>query len=170
MFELIIWGGRIIDGSGNPWYYGDVGICGDRISTIGKLDNADARRVIDASGLVVCPGFIDMHSHSDIMLLAKPRHEPKIMQGVTTDVIGMDGLSYAPLSPVNLHMQRQYLSGLDGNPDISWDWSSVSEYLDRLDRRVAINLAYLVPHNALRLETVGFVNRPGYSRRTEENA
>lgn len=160
MFDLIIRGGRIIDGSGNPWYYGDVGICGDRIGAIGKLGTADARRVIDASGRVVCPGFIDMHCHSDIMLLAKPRHEPKVMQGVTTDVIGVDGLSYAPLSPVNLQMQRRYLSGLNGNPDIAWDWSSVREYLDRFDRRVAINVAYLVPHNALRLEVMGFVNRP----------
>lgn len=159
MFDLIIRGGRIIDGSGSPWYYGDVGICGDRIAAIGKLNSANARRVIDAHDRVVCPGFIDMHCHSDIMLLANPRHEPKVMQGVTTDVIGMDGLSYAPLSPTNLQMMRRYLSGLNGNPDIAWDWSSVSEYLDRFDRRVAVNVAYLVPHNALRLETMGFVNR-----------
>jgi len=159
MFDLIIRGGRIIDGSGSPWYYGDVGICGDRIAAIGKLGQAEARRVIEANGRVVCPGFIDMHSHSDIMLLANPKHEPKVMQGVTTDVLGLDGLSYAPLSPANLQMMRRYLSALNGNPDISWDWSSVSEYLARFDRQVAVNVAYLVPHNALRLETMGFVDR-----------
>ena len=159
MFDIIIQGGRIVDGSGSPWYYGDVGICGDRIAAVSKLEGADARRVIDASGRVVCPGFIDMHSHSDIMLLTNPKHEPKVMQGVTTDVIGMDGLSYAPLSSPNLQMMRLYLSALNGNPDIAWDWSSVSEYLARFDRRVAINVAYFVPHNALRLETMGFVDR-----------
>ena len=159
MFALIIRGGRIIDGSGSPWYYGDVGIRGERIAAIGKLDQAEARRVIEADDRVVCPGFIDMHSHSDIMLLANPKHEPKVMQGVTTDVVGLDGLSYAPLSPANLQIMRRYLSALNGNPDISWDWSSVSEYLARFDRRVAINVAYLVPHNALRLEAMGFVDR-----------
>jgi len=159
MFDLIIRGGRIIDGSGNPWYYGDIGIHGERITAIGKLDQAEARRVIEADDRVVCPGFIDMHSHSDVMLLANPQHEPKVMQGVTTDVIGLDGLSYAPLSPANLQMMRRYLSALNGNPDISWDWSSVSEYLARFDRRVAVNVVYLVPHSVLRLETMGFIDR-----------
>ena len=102
MFDLIIRGGRIIDGSGSPWYPGDIGIKGECIAAIGKLDHANARRVIVAKGRVVCPGFIDMHTHSDVMLLANPRHEVKVMQGVTTDVIGLDGLSYAPLSPANL--------------------------------------------------------------------
>jgi len=159
MFDLIIRGGRIIDGSASPWYYGDVGISDERITAIGKLDPTKARRVIEVNGRVVCPGFIDMHTHSDVMLLVNPKHEPKIMQGVTTDLLGLDGLSYAPLSPANLRMMRRYISGLNGDPDISWDWNSVSEYLAQFDRRVAINVAYLVPHNALRLETMGFVDR-----------
>jgi N-acyl-D-amino-acid deacylase len=159
MFDLMIRGGRIIDGSGTPGYPGDIGIQGDRITAIGKLDPSQADRVIDAAGLVVCPGFIDMHTHSDIMLLANPRHEAKVMQGVTTDLLGLDGLSYAPLSPDNLRMMRQYLSGLNGAPNIAWAWNSVAEFLDRFDRKVAINVAYLVPHNALRLETMGFVDR-----------
>jgi len=159
MFDLIVRGGRIIDGSGSPWYYADVGIRGDRIAAIGKLDQAEARRIIEANDRVVCPGFIDMHSHSDVMLLANPKHEPKVMQGVTTDTLGLDGMSYAPLSPVNLQMMRRYLSGLNGNPDIVWDWSSVSEYLARFDHRVAINVVYLVPHNALRLGAMDFVDR-----------
>ena len=93
MFDIIICGGRIIDGSGSPWYRGDVGILGDRIAAIGKLEQAEARCVIEAKGRVVCPGFIDMHTHSDIMPLTNPKHEPKIRQGVTTDLIGLDGLS-----------------------------------------------------------------------------
>jgi len=160
MFDFIIRGGRIIDGSGSPWYPGDIGIKGECIAAIGKLDNASARRVIETKERAVCPGFIDMHTHSDVMLLANPRHEVKVMQGVTTDVIGLDGLSYAPLSPANLQMMRRYLSGLNGDPDIGWDWSTVSEFLSRFERQIAINVAYLVPHNALRLETVGFKDRP----------
>lgn len=159
LFDLIIRGGRVIDGSGSPWYYGDVAIRGDRIAAVGKLNQTEARRIIQADNQVVCPGFIDMHSHSDVMLLANPKHEPKVMQGVTTDVLGVDGLSYAPLSPTNLQMMRRYLSGLNGNPDICWDWSSVSEYLTQFDHRVAINVVYLVPHNALRLQVMGFVDR-----------
>jgi N-acyl-D-amino-acid deacylase len=159
MFDMIIRGGQVIDGASSPGYYGDIGIKGDRIAAIGKLEPSQASRIIDATGLVVCPGFIDMHTHSDVMMLANPRHEAKVMQGVTTDLIGLDGLSYAPLSPDNLQMMRRYLSGLNGNPDIAWTWSSVGEFLARFDRKVAINVAYLVPHNALRLETMGFVDR-----------
>ncbi|MGI6574856.1 MAG: N-acyl-D-amino-acid deacylase family protein [bacterium] len=160
MFDLLIKGGRVVAGSGDPWYYADVAVSGDRIAAIGCLKDAQARQVIDAAGKVVCPGFIDMHSHSDVLLLANPKHEPKIMQGVTTEVLGLDGLSYAPLSPANLQMMRIYLAALNGNPDnIDWDWSSVSEYLAKFDRQVATNVAYLLPHNALRLETIGFYDR-----------
>ncbi|HEY51775.1 MAG TPA: amidohydrolase family protein, partial [Dehalococcoidia bacterium] len=164
MFDLMIRGGRVIDGSGGPWYYGDVGLQGDRIAAIGRLEPAQASLTIDASGLVVCPGFIDMHTHSDIMILAKPRHEAKVMQGVTSDLLGLDGLSYAPLSPDNLRMMRRYLAGLNGNPNISWNWNTVAEFLANFDRKVAINVAYLVPHNALRLETMGFVDRTATSQ------
>lgn len=160
MFDIVIHGGRIVDGTGNPWHYGDVGIRGAQINAIGKINNGNARRTIDATGQVICPGFIDMHSHSDVMILANPKHEAKIMQGVTTDLIGLDGMSYAPLSPNDLQMVRRYLSAPNGNPDINWDWSSVAEFLNQFDRRVAANVAYLVPHNSLRLGTIGFVDRP----------
>ncbi len=159
MFDLMIEGGRVIDGSGSPWYHADIGLQGDRIAAIGRLDSSQARRTIDAAGLVVCPGFIDLHTHSDVMILAHPRHEAKVMQGVTTDLLGLDGLSYAPLSPGNRQMMQRYLAGLNGNPDIAWDWKSVAEFLAHFDGKVAINVAYLVPHNALRLETMGFVDR-----------
>lgn len=168
MFDYIIRNGRIIDGSGNPWHYGNIGIRSGLIAAMGTLAGADARKVIDASDRVVCPGFIDMHSHSDALLLANPMHEPKVMQGVTTDVLGLDGLSYAPLSHAHLQMMRRYLAALNGNPDIEWNWSSVSEYLDRFDRQAAINVAYLVPHNALRLETVGFVDRTATAQELRE--
>ena len=159
MFDLIIRGGRVIDRTGNPWYHADVGLQGERIAVIGSIKSSEASQVIDATGLVVCPGFIDMHTHSDVMILANPRHEVKVMQGVTTDLIGLDGLSYAPLSPDNLRMMRSYLAGLNGNPNIAWAWNTVAEFLADFNQKVAINVAYLVPHNTLRLETMGFVDR-----------
>src|SRR2546429_4472466 len=86
-YDLIIRGGKIVDGSGNPWFYGDVAAKGDRIAALGRVAG-DAKRVIDASGLVVAPGFIDMHSHSDWTLLEDGNAQSKIHQGVTTEVIG----------------------------------------------------------------------------------
>src|SRR4051812_18495525 len=97
MFDLLIRGGRVIDGAGNPWYAADVGIEGHRIVAVGRLAGIAAARTIDADGLFVCPGFTDMHTHSDLQLLVNPAHEAKVHQGVTLEVLGQDGLSYAPL-------------------------------------------------------------------------
>ena len=88
MLDVLIRGGRVIDGAGNPWYRADVGIAGDRIAAVGRLRDEPAKRVIDADGLFVCPGFVDMHTHSDLQLLVNPAHEAKVQQGVTLDVIG----------------------------------------------------------------------------------
>ena len=95
--DLIIKNGKIIDGSGNPWFNRDLGISGGRIKNIGNLSTEESTSFIDAKGLVVAPGFIDMHSHSDFSLLVNPRAESKVRQGVTTDVIGNCGISGAPL-------------------------------------------------------------------------
>ena len=160
MLDLIIRGGFILDGSGKPPYFSDVGIHGDRIAAIGKLEQVSAAKVIEAQGHVVCPGFIDLHSHSDVLLLKEPKHEPKVMQGVTTELLGLDGLSYAPLSKANLQQVRRYIAGLDGNPDISWDWNSVGDFISRFDQKTAVNVAYLVPHIALRLEVIGWADCP----------
>ena len=87
-----------MDGAGNPGYYGAVGIEGDRIRILrGDLSGVQAAQVLDATGRVVCPGFIDLHAHSALMALANPRHEPKVFQGITTELIGVDGISYAPM-------------------------------------------------------------------------
>ena len=104
MLDLLITGGLVIDGSGSPGYHGAVGIEGERIRLFrGVLDGVEARRTLDATGRVVAPGFIDMHAHSGLVILAEPRHEPKVRQGVTTEVIGIDGCSYAPFqSPDDL--------------------------------------------------------------------
>ena len=159
MFDIVIRNGSIVDGSGNPWYYGDVGVRGDRIEAIDDLSAADASRVIDARGKIVCPGFMDMHALSDIMLLAEPEHEGKIRQGITTELLGNDGLSYAPVSPPVLQELRRYLSGLYGNPEIAWNWGSVRDYLSRFDGKVAVNVAYAIPQCVLRLGAMGWQRR-----------
>jgi N-acyl-D-amino-acid deacylase len=115
---------------------------------------------VDAAGLVASPGFIDTHVHTDMTLLDDPVHECFLRQGVTTVIMGQDGLSYAPLSPHNLAMFRQYLAGLNGNAQNPVSWQSVAEFRSRFDRSVSLNTAYCFPHAALRLETVGFRDIP----------
>src|SRR6187200_462185 len=94
-YDLLVRNGRIVDGTGNPWFYGDVAVRGDRIVAVGRVPSAAAKREIDARGLVVAPGFIDMHSHSDQLLLEDGIAQSKIRQGVTTEVLG-EGRSAAP--------------------------------------------------------------------------
>ena len=159
MFDLLILNGRIVDGTGNPWFRADVGITGEHITSIGHLAGAEAARVIDAHGRVVCPGFVDPHSHSDLYLLAHPQHEPKVRQGVTTEVLGQDGISYAPVSDRGLAYWREYWRAVDGRPDLDWDWRGVGEFLVRFDRKVVPNVAYLVPHGTLRHEVLGLADR-----------
>ena len=97
MVDLLFANGTVIDGTGSAGYRASVAVTGDTIQIItGDASSVDAGRTVDASGYVICPGFIDMHSHSDLKLLTDPDHQPKIRQGVTTEALGMDGLSYAP--------------------------------------------------------------------------
>jgi N-acyl-D-amino-acid deacylase len=160
VLDVLLSGGRVIDGAGNPWFRADVGVRGGRVVAVGRTDEP-AGRVIDADGLVVCPGFIDMHTHSDIQLLAHPAHEAKVHQGVTLDVIGQDGLAYAPVTDeVLTHLRVQLAGWNDDPPGFDWSWRSVAEYLDRFERqRVAINVAYLVPHGTVRMVAMGLDDR-----------
>ena len=159
MYDLIIKGCRIIDGSGNPWYRGDVAVSKGLISGVGEV-KSKAKETIDASGLIVVPGFIDAHSHSDLVLISEPDAKIKIMQGVTTEVVGQDGLGEAPLKDDVVDMWRRYLSGLNGDPKIEWDWRSFGEYLAKVEAaRPAVNVASLVGHGNLRLLAIGMEDR-----------
>ena len=160
MLDLAIRGGRLVDGTGGPWFGGDVGIAGERIAAVGHVAEP-ARRTIDAAGLVVCPGFIDMHTHSDLQPLARPRHEMKLHQGVTLDVIGQDGLGLAPVRRDTLADLRALLVGWNGDPDgVDWSWRSMADYLARFDGASSVNVVALAGHGTLRLQAVGADDRP----------
>ena len=160
MFDLVISGGTVVDGTGSPATRADLGINGEKIDAIGDLSEAGARRVIDATGLTVSPGFIDSHVHSDAALLVDPQHAGGLRQGVTTEVLGQDGLSYAPLSAENYRVYRRYLAGILGEPPEDLDMSSVAAFRSHYHKKTAINTAYLVAHGAVRLETLGFRDFP----------
>jgi N-acyl-D-amino-acid deacylase len=156
LFDILIRGGRIIDGAGNPWFYADVCIENGKIAKVGSSDSADADRIIDVSGLVVCPGFIDIHSHSDWPLLINPRAESKIRQGVTLEVIGNCGSSAAPLKGKALDMAER--TAKDHGTELRW--SSMAEYLALLERQgVALNVASLIGQGTVRASVMGYEKR-----------
>jgi N-acyl-D-amino-acid deacylase len=163
MADLILQGGTIIDGSGRPAREGDVVVRAGRVARL--LPPGGSREetgtVVDVSGLVVAPGFIDMHAHSDLAVIEDPGHEAKVLQGVTTEVVGQDGLSYAPATPEVLEQLRVQLSGWNGDgSSVDMDWTTVGGYLDRVDAGAAVNVAYLVPHGTVRLVVMGNAARP----------
>lgn len=160
MFDLLIRNGRVIDGSGLPWFRADVGITGDRIAVVGPLDKAGAKAVIDAGGKVVCPGFVDAHVHGDLALLADPYHEPAVRQGVTTYVLGQDGVAFAPGSPDTQQYMRRYTAGFNGNfPTPGKEWRTVADYLSLFDGNCAINACTLIPNGNVRMEAMGLESR-----------
>jgi dihydroorotase/N-acyl-D-amino-acid deacylase len=154
-YDLIIENGRIVDGTGNPWYHGDVGIRGDKIATVGKLDGAMAKRRIDAGGKIVAPGFIDMLGQSELILLADHRAMSKISQGITTEVTG-EGGSVAPLNDRILEEWKPFLDRYN----IKVDWTTLDGYFRRLEaNRSAINLATFVGATQVREYVIGYENR-----------
>lgn len=160
MYDLILRGGRIVDGTGGPWFRADLGIVGDTIAAIGVLHEEDGRLEVSAEGQVVAPGFVDFHSHSDVSLLADPRAESAIRQGITTQLVGNCGFSAAPMSVEDRASYRR--DGLMFSHDgYDWDWSSMTEYRQRLKHApLAINVLTLVGHTTLRAAVLGQVDRP----------
>lgn len=160
-FDILIRGGLIFDGAGRKGFAGDVGIKGGKIATVGELPKKSAERIIAAHGLAVCPGFIDFHSHSDEALLIDSRAESKIRQGVTTEVIGQDGDSMAPLTEemrvkMDEHWRREYGTVVD--------WTDFAGYFSRLEaRHMAVNIISMVGQGTLRTCVIGEDNKPATS-------
>lgn len=164
--DIRLAGGTLVDGTGAPGAREDLGIRVGRLVRGASLDRLPAARTIDVTGRVVAPGFIDLHSHSGLTILSEPFHEPKVRQGVTTEVIGVDGNSYAPF-PVAADLAAfvELNAGLDGHPPGGQaDWDTVTAYLDRFDGRVSVNVAFLVGNSALRIAAVGWDERPADGR------
>ena len=159
MFDLKIDGAMVIDGTGRAGGRADVGIRGEVIEAIGDLSREPAGRVLNASGRVLAPGFIDMHSHSDWRLWGNRRAESKIRQGVTTEVVGNCGFSPAPTSTAFLEEMRRFALYVPAGMDFSW--RSVGDYLRTFDRGgTALNVIQLVGHGTLRVAAMGFARRP----------
>jgi len=158
-FDILFEGGHVVDGSGNTWFRADVGVVGDKIEDVGDLRGAKAARRVDAKGHMVAPGFMDIHSHSDIPLLVDPRVESKVYQGITVEVVGNCGTSAAPMNkPVKAYRDKY---GRGGVPDdFEYDWVTMKDYLDRVDRQgVSFNVATWVGHGTVRQNVMGYENR-----------
>jgi len=164
-FDVLIAGGRIVDGTGDPWYRGDVGIAGDRIVAIGDLSGATAKTRLDAANLVVAPGFIDMLGQSEFNILVDNRAASKITQGVTTEVTG-EG---SAIAPVNDRMLRAAEASYKHFGVVA-DWRTLAEYFSRLEERThpAINLATFVGAGGVRDYVIGREDRPASPAELQE--
>ena len=159
-YDLVLANGRVLDGCGNPWFRGDTAIEAGRIAAVAPPGTLQGKRVIDAGDHYVAPGFIDIHTHSDLTILVNRRAESAIRQGVTTHVIGNCGMSPAPLYQKHLDDMRNFWDLLLNMPEVTWQWRTFGQYLDTLQQGgLAINIAALAGHGALRLAVMGFEDR-----------
>src|SRR5437870_13300775 len=158
-WSLLLRGGTVVDGSGAPARRADVAVERDRIAAVAPSLSGPADRVIDATGKVVSPGFIDMHSHSDLFYFACPSAESKVRQGVTTEVVGMCSFSQAPLRADQRAIIQGWAGGIGATLDLRWE--TFAQYLDALRTiRPSVNVAHFVGHGALRIAAMGFEARP----------
>jgi N-acyl-D-aspartate/D-glutamate deacylase len=165
LYDMVIHEGRIIDGTGNPWFYGDIGVKEGRIVQVGKIDPSSGQRAISAKGRVVTPGYIDMHTHSDQPLVADGNAESKVRQGVTLDIIG-ESQTVAPLKGPVL---EEYVVEHRKRNGIEADWTTFTDYFNRLMRdRISMNVASGVSPQQVKRIVVGFKERPATQKEQEE--
>jgi len=160
MFDVKISNGKIVDGSGKSAFMGDIGVIGDKIAAVGNLENSESKLIIDAKGNIVCPGFIDMHTHSDLSIVYDHHANARIYSGVTTEVIGNCGIGVAPVNPDKKQLLIDYLgTRLIGSlpVEIQLNWNSFEEYLDYVDSiNPSVNIAPLLAQGAVRIAEMGF--------------
>ncbi|WP_254534000.1 N-acyl-D-amino-acid deacylase family protein [Natrinema gelatinilyticum] len=161
--SLLLENARVIDGTGAPWFRGHVLIADGRIESVRRErePTIDADERIDIDGEAVCPGFVDLHSHSDLRILDEPTLEPKVKQGITTEILGQDGFSMAPMYRDGGSAEwGDHLEGLAGESETEWTWGNVADYLDAIDERgAAVNAATLVGHGTVRYDALGMADR-----------
>lgn len=160
--ETVLTGGLVVDGTGASARRADLVLRNGRITHVAAPGRTDTTTgtVVDIDGLVVAPGFIDMHAHSDLAILADPDHSAKVAQGITLEVLGQDGLGYAPVTDTTADELFECLAGWNGTPDLERDWRGIGAYLDRVDEGAPVNAAVLVPHGNVRTAVVGSADRP----------
>ena len=162
MYDLVFRNARIVDGSGSGEFKGDVALSGEKIARVGKVDPGSASQEIDVEGKALCPGFIDTHSHSDRTALFVPDPDAKILQGVTTEVVGNCGQSMAPINDRYFEDLMPYVApSVPPQVNVDWNWRSMGEMLDLLDRKRHItDLVQLVGNGTVRIAAMGAEGRP----------
>src|SRR5262245_41691952 len=161
MLDLVVGGGTVLDGTGAPSRRTDVGIADGRIVALGDLSAAEAGSRIDATGLTVAPGFVDLHSHSDLTLLSAPDAPSKVRQGVTTEINGNCGMGPFPNPPARAEEIRSANANIDNDLAVAWDWHDLPSYAATVERAgIALNSALLVGHMPLRVASAGQAARP----------
>ena len=157
IYDIVVHDGRLIDGTGNPWFYGDIAVKDGKIAGVGKIDPASGHRAFSAKGLVVTPGYIDMHTHSDQPLIADGNAESKVRQGVTLDIIG-ESQTVAPLQGPVL---EEYIAEHRRRNGIEADWTTFTGYFERVSKGgISINVASGVSPQQIKRIVVGFKERP----------
>ena len=155
-FDVLITGGDVVDGSGAPRGRLDVGINGSVLAAVGNLEGSRAGRTLDARGLVIAPGFIDVHVHSELARLGGRDQFAAVRDGVTSELMSPDGFSWAPLEPARLREVKDYLQVFYGNPDLSWEWPDVASYLSIFKGRIPNHLVPQAPHLAIKVAAMGW--------------
>jgi N-acyl-D-amino-acid deacylase len=159
-YETVLIHGRVVDGCGNPWFWGDVALDEGRVAAVGPAGSLRGRRTLEAAGRYVVPGLVDVHTHSDLSILVNRRAESAVRQGVTTQVLGNCGMSPAPLAEEHRSEMLAQWGPISHQPEVAWQWRTFGQYLDTLEQGgLAINVASLVGHGALRIAAMGLAER-----------
>lgn len=159
--EVLLRGGRVVDGTGAPPFRADVGVHDGAVTMIGRMEAAQARTELDVTGCLVLPGLVDTHVHADAVLDRPQTCEAMLAQGITSVVLGQDGVSFAPSGPETMRFVRRYFAAINGQPWPEWESGvGVGQFLDSFERRTPINVGYLVPLGTVRHEAVGPDRRP----------